>query len=430
MVPASTFLALLLARSRLNSLQLQRQQRKIFFSLSSISTIKMKSSSTPRSFSRTPSRRTNANGTSGGTPGLGQHSSAQQQKVDHIMGSIPENVAQQTSGGVADFINGTKTPSRTRFKNTGGRSSSRRHHVDTPTQSRSKSRSAAESERRSYDKSYTHVTDENDTSTSNRSFRYSSNNIRSSAKKTPNTKTKMSSSAKADGRIIRSPTEIVLSPVKKLFASKKQVGKAVKDASTQTEWQKEVVFTIRLNQDVTRSVQNRAQGDPKRGIVGTGDLRVMKCFQGSVTHFICQLVGDDGTLKFQAKIPDSSDAHTHMFLNPGVENSFVWDAYDSSREEAIINRAFSFFFDDGADMFTTLLHFFGGRKVEIVREFLKGGAGRFMPTKQTLPPHSIIKNEDDMDVNSDDEEHRPAPLNKEEEAELYGEVVEMSQAVW
>ena len=53
-----------------------------------------------------------------------------------------------------------------------------------------------------------------------------------------------------------------------------------------------------------------------------------------------------------------------------------------------------------------------------------------MRTKQTLPPHSVINNEDDMDVNSDDEEHRPRPLNEAEEAELYDEVVEESQALW
>ena len=55
--------------------------------------------------------------------------------------------------------------------------------------------------------------------------------------------------------------------------------------------------------------------------------------------------------------------------------------------------------------------------------------GRFQLEKLTLPPHPIKKSDDDMDVNSDDEEHRPAPLNKAEEAELYGEgeVVEMSQ---
>lgn len=345
-----------------------------------------------------------------------------------MMGSISENEA---SGGVNDFLNGgTKTPSRaTRSKNTGGRSSSRRRHVDAPTQSRSTSKSAAESEERSDDKSYTQTTNENDASSSHRNFRYGSNIHSSSKTKTPKTKT--SSSAKAERRIVRSPTEIVLSPAKKFFVQKmKQIDKAMKDASTQTEV-KEVVFTTRLNQDVTRSVQNRAQGDLNRGIVGKGELRIMKYFQGSLpgseTHFICQLV-DDGTLKFQAKIPDSSEAHKHMFLNPEVENSFKWDAYDASGR-AIIRREFCFVFDDGPVMFTFLLHLFGGCDVDIVREFLKGGAGRFMPTKQTLPSHSIVKNEDDMDVNSDDEEHRPAPLNKAEEAELYGkgEVVEMSQ---
>ena len=386
-------------------------------------------SSTPRSSSRTP-RRPNGTSTSHGTPGLGQQSAVRQQFA-HMMGNIPENEAPQASG-VTDFLSGTETPSKrsSRSRRNGtpgssGRTASRR--VATPTQSRSTSKSTAETERRSGDTSYTRNAKENDASSND--FRTSSNN------RPPNTPKTKNSSAKADGCIVRSPTEIVLSPAKKLYhkvkaanlGSKRQISKAVKEASTQTEcWTKEVVFTLHLNKDVTRSLQNRAEGDPRRGVLGTGDLRILKCNKNSEVVYVCQLIGDDGAMKFQAYIPKSSKAHTNMSLNPRVENSIVWDAYDTSREETFL-RSFYFFFDDGADMFATLLHFFGGKDVAIVKEFLKGDAGRFMPTKQTLPPHSIVKNEDDMDVNSDDEEHRPPPLHEEEAAEAYGEVVDESQ---
>eukprot|EP00984_Skeletonema_dohrnii_P007206 scaffold2601_cov127-Skeletonema_dohrnii-CCMP3373.AAC.5 len=394
-------------------------------------------SSTPRSSSRTP-RRPNGTSTSHGTPGLGQQPTLQRQFA-HIMGNIPENEAPQASG-VTDFLSGTKTPSKrsSRSRRNGtpssGRTASRR--VATPTQSRSTSKTTAETERRSGDTSYTRTTKENDVSSNNGGFRTSFNNR---PPNTPKTKTKNSSAkAKADGRIVRSPTEIVISPAKELYrkvkaanlGSKRQISKAVKEASTQTEcWAKEVVFTVHLNKDVTRSLQNRAHGDPKRCVLGTGDLRILKCKKNSEIVYVCQLIGDDGAMKFQADIPESSKAHTHMSLKPGDENSIVWDAYDTSREETFL-RSFYFIFDDGADMFATLLHFFGGKDVAIVKEFLKGDAGRFMPAKQTLPPHSIVKNEDDMDVNSDDEEHRPAPLNEEEEAEAYGEVVDESQFLY
>ena len=148
--------------------------------------------------------------------------------------------------------------------------------------------------------------------------------------------------------------------------------------------------------------------------------------QNALYPLYVQIIGDNGT-KFLAKIPESSDAHNHMFLNT-VENSFAWDAYDASGEITRVRR-FYFFFEDGLDMFAVLLHFFGGQNVGIVKEFLEGESGRFKTTTK-LPPHSIVKNEDDMDVNSDDEEHRPRPLSKEEEMETYGEVNSQSQAVW
>ena len=224
-----------------------------------------------------------------------------------------------------------------------------------------------------------------------------------------------------------------MSPTKELFnkvinrGSAKKKQNAMKDTCTQTGWEKEAVFELRLNKEVIRDLQNRAEGDPNRGNLGTGNLIVLKCtHRNANTHSIynmCKFIGDSGK-KFVAKIPDSSDAHHHMFLNT-VQNSFVWDAYDASGEITRL-RTFNFYFDDGFDMFAVLLHFFGGQNVGIVKEFLEGESGRFRTTTK-LPPHSIVKNEDDMDVNSDDEEHRPRPLNKEVEEETYGEVNTQTQ---
>ena len=76
-------------------------------------------------------------------------------------------------------------------------------------------------------------------------------------------------------------------------------------------------------------------------------------------------------------------------------------------------------------MFATILHMLGS--VEIVKEFLSGG--RFKLEKLTLPPHPIRKGDDDMDVNSDDEEHRAPVLSEEEAADKYGYVQEESQFV-
>lgn len=329
---------------------------------------------------------------------------------------IPENKEQTQTSGIEDFLNGTQTPSRSRRRNTTSeRSPFHRSRVATPTnKSRSKSESADETEGRSAGKSYSRTTNENE-------------NGNDASSKTP--KTRSSSNAKAGGRIVRSPKEIVMSPVKELIhkatnrgSARKQ--KVTKDASTQTGWEKEVVFKLRLNKDVMRSLQNRAQGDPGRGVLGTGNLMVLKCVGCHVTFHICQFEGDNGT-NFQANIPQSSEAHKHMFLNT-VPNSIVWEAYDASGEKTRLRR-FYFSFDCGEDMFAFLLQFFGGQDVDIVKEFLSGEKGRFKSRAETLPPHSIVKNEDDMDVNSDDEEHRPAPLTEEEEWETYGEVNKETQ---
>ena len=357
----------------------------------------MKSSATP---SFTPRRR---NGTSRGTPGLGRQTTLQQQ-FENMMG-IPEESTQ--SSGVEDFLNGMQTPSRSRNRHTpSGRSSSNRRRVATPI-----------------NKSNNRTTNENDASPNIRSR---NNSFVHSSSKTPKTKT--SSNAKAGGSIVRSPTEIIISPAKKLYQKVANRGSArkevMKDASTQTDyWVNEAVFKLRLNQGVKRSLQNRAQGDQNRGDLGAGNVMVLKCVGCNATFHICQFEGDNGK-KFQANIPKSSEAHKHMFLN-SVQNSLVWDAYDSSRKETFLRR-FYFFFDSGYDMFAFLLQFFGGQDVDIVKEFLRGENGRFM-ARTELPPHSIVKNEDDMDVDSDDEDHRPAPLTEEEEKETYGEVNKETQ---
>ena len=251
---------------------------------------------------------------------------------------------------------------------------------------------------------------------------------------TPKNQRRCASSTKADASQSnnRSPTKVILSPAKKLVEAATNLARvmsskpAMKDASTQTEPEKHVVFTLRLNRSVLRSLQNRAEGNQNRAIVGTGQLKVLKCIHEHRTLYICQLIGDDGALKFQADIPNSLEAIGSMYRNVGVQNSFVWHAYDSSGDYVML-RSFYFFFDDGPDMFSTLLHFFGGNDINIVREFLAGG--RFQPDKELLPPHSIVKNEDDMDIESDDEEHAAPPLSKEQEASKYGKVVEMS-VIW
>ena len=171
---------------------------------------------------------------------------------------------------------------------------------------------------------------------------------------------------------------------------------------------------------------DRTRGDLDRSNLGAGNLVILKsCLENENGNvFVCQFVGDDGLLKFQSDIPDKSDAHRHLKLLPGVENALLWDAHNTALKPVTL-RSYSFYFDGGAEMFASILHMLGS--VEIVKEFLSGG--RFKLEKLTLPPHPIRKGDDDMDVNSDDEEHRAPVLSKEEAAYKYGEIQVESQFV-
>ena len=235
-------------------------------------------------------------------------------------------------------------------------------------------------------------------------------------------------------------SSLVVSPTAHLKAAKKvakNLFKKVKgkNASTQTEFTEtkdastqtlaETVYVQHIP-CVIRSVHDRTRGDLDRSNLGAGNLVILKsCLENENGNvFVCQFVGDDGLLKFQSDIPDKSDAHRHMKLVPGVENALLWDAYNTALKPVTL-RSYSFYFDGGAEMFATILHMLGS--VEIVKEFLSGG--RFKLEKLTLPPHPIRKGDDDMDVNSDDEEHRAPVLSKEEAAYKYGEIQVESQFV-
>lgn len=290
--------------------------------------------------------------------------------LEHKMSSVPEETTVTPTNRTSS--DPSKRHNNTPRSGTGTRSAPHRHHVAAPTQSKSKDTTKVERRPNS--------TNENHTYPGNHNFNCNSNNNSASS--------------------------------------------ARKDASTQTEYSKRVVFELKLKKNVRRSLQNPTMGNLERAKVGTGRLRVLECKMAVNTHYMCQLIGDDGALKFQAIIPNSQEAHKSMHLNFGVANSFCWNAYDFSGETKL--RSYVFRFSDGHEMFATLLHFFGGSDLDIVNEFYRGEGGRFVPEKEKLPPHSIVRNEDDMDVNSDDEEHAVPPLSKEQEAHIYGYVEEES----
>jgi hypothetical protein len=352
-----------------------------------------------------------------GSSGVGQQQQ-QPKPTRYEHDHIPENDV--ANPGIAAFLNGKPTP---RKRHVQGKRIDKTPRSSTSSSTQSKSTTKTRSDSSSYNR-----TNENDApSFVNENVRPASSRSSDTPKKQK--KTSSSAEAEAGGRLDLSPTpkKTVLSPaslLRNLSARKqKQKGVAMKEASTQTDpWRRTIVFKVYLNKDVTRSLSDPTH-NPERACIGKGELVVLKCDKGNDTVYFCCLIGDDGALKFQAEIPKSSEAHKHMRLKPGRENSIEWDAYDTSDATSAKLRAFTFSFDGGEEMFATLLHFFGGSNIAIVKEFLLGG--RFWAEKETLPPHPVKKGEDDMDV--DGEEHRQLPLREEEANERYGKVTYETQ---
>ncbi len=86
-----------------------------------------------------------------------------------------------------------------------------------------------------------------------------------------------------------------------------------------------------IQKDVRRSLYEPDRGDPRREIVGQGDLYIKKSIKKSDTadmRMMCQLVNDQGRQLFSSIFPPSHKAHKHMFVNHEDELSIKWDAYD------------------------------------------------------------------------------------------------------
>ena len=88
-----------------------------------------------------------------------------------------------------------------------------------------------------------------------------------------------------------------------------------KSVACQTEeadtWKHVILFSTKLTIPVERSLTNENQGDPDRGVLGTGTIIIKKSTKGDEIKFICQLVSDKPLkpsarkLKFQSIFPDA-----------------------------------------------------------------------------------------------------------------------------
>ena len=141
-------------------------------------------------------------------------------------------------------------------------------------------------------------------------------------------------------------------------------------------WEHVNLFETKLTIPVERSLSDENQGDPDRGILGTGTIIVKRSTKGDEeTKFTCQMFSDELKLKFQAFFPDAEDANKVMWINLEKKNSLIWDAVDTSADPML--RRFTICFDDGPQMFSFLLYGFVGN-YNLVNEFLTPGSHFFL----------------------------------------------------
>ena len=190
-----------------------------------------------------------------------------------------------------------------------------------------------------------------------------------------------------------------------------------------TGWK--TVFRTHLGRVSTRACKNKDVGDPSHTIMGTGRLIVKEMLDGGELRRACQIINDNNDLKFESMVPLKKVAEYFCF-HEDESNSMIWDAYDTSPMAHSTGFAqycpFFIRFNDGPQMFSTLLWILGGwTDYELVTEFLKGPGGLFNRT--------LYEDGDAMDAEGEDYVkncHRP--LTEEDEEEVYGGVSEESQA--
>ena len=207
----------------------------------------------------------------------------------------------------------------------------------------------------------------------------------------------------------------------RLEEAKVKLGKMPDPQGQQKGWN--IVFQTHLERDSTRACKNKDVGDPGRSIVGAGRLIVKERLDGIRA---CQIINDNNDLKFESLIPHKSDASQYFCIENDELNTIIWDAYDTSpmaRSSGFAQyRPFFIRFNDGPQMFSTLLWILGGgTDYKVVEEFLKGPDGIFNRAR--------YEDEDAMDAEGENYvKDRRRPMTEEQEEDWYGGVPEESQA--
>ena len=201
-----------------------------------------------------------------------------------------------------------------------------------------------------------------------------------------------------------------------------------------------LVWSTLLEDGIFRSLSNPDIGNPDRWDLGTGTGKIWRSVDNNVTG-IFQFVNHEGVKKMEAEIPPLATAHKHLFGNAGKQNCIVWDAYDTSGDtsggtvvkggrdskKAARLRQYVINFRSAQQLSAFLLFMFNG-SVNLLEEWFDSD-GRFCPKTPSLPPHLMLKGENSMDVEGDDNiMERLPPLNLEKALAKYGGVDPQGQS--
>jgi hypothetical protein len=164
----------------------------------------------------------------------------------------------------------------------------------------------------------------------------------------------------------------------------------------------ELVAQMTLNLSPRRTT-SRGKNDHK--MLGHGGilsfLKPMNSDHLHVRYTVC------GVEVFHSIVPSPHVIHKYVKGNAGYENILYWTAFNKAAAGGRFTRRFYFEFDSQVALYVMLFYLLHQDK-NLVEEFFRKN-GRFTVNKDTLPPHKINRNDDDMDIDDDCIEVDDAP---------------------
>ena len=193
------------------------------------------------------------------------------------------------------------------------------------------------------------------------------------------------------------------------------------------------IISLDMTISPRRSLSNSSVGDSGRMFLGAnGRFAVQECpntLRRRVAYF-----NQDNEVTFLAIVPQNN-FHTVVKGNSGDEPAFYWDAVNIAHEVggttlknatlgSAVMRRVTFIFDSPIALHVALYATLYGNMEAVVEFFDK--RGRYFVDKETKPPHKIVAQEAEMDV--DLEENKDGKTEDELYAEYGYGVYEESQA--